>query len=90
MIFGLVWGVLAQKRHGSLARGKDIRDMQHHTKNLRIQTTYRFIILSPTLLLDSRLMLSPNDSSLSLSLLADSRRECECGFSVVGVPSFEA
>jgi hypothetical protein len=62
--------------------------VQYYIATSEIRTTHRFIILSPTLLLDSRLILSPSDSNLSLSLLAD--RRCEVGFSVVGVPSFDA
>jgi hypothetical protein len=58
--------------------------------------TYRLNILSPILLPDSRVMLSPNDSSLFLSFVAD--RRCEVlvsAFGVrlsdaVGVPSFDA
>jgi hypothetical protein len=62
--------------------------VQYYTATSEVRTTHRFIILSPTLLLDSRPMLSPSDSNLSLSLLAD--RRCEVGLSVVGVPSFDA
>jgi hypothetical protein len=50
--------------------------------------TYRLNILSPILLPDSRVMVSPSDSNLSLSLLAD--RRCEVLVSAVGVPSFDA
>lgn len=53
------------------------------------ECAYRFIILSPILLLESRVMLSPKVSSLCFSLLAESRR-CDEPFSAVGVPSFDA
>lgn len=59
--------------HSSYSRGSLV--MFSLYSNIWVRITYMFIILSPTLLLDSRLMLSPSDSSLSLSLLADRRRE---------------
>lgn len=53
-----------------------------------IESTYMFIILSPILLLESPLMVSPRCSSLCFNLLADKRRGFP--FSSVGVPSLEA
>lgn len=53
-----------------------------------VEGTYRFIILSPILLVESRAMLSPRDSSLFMSLLAESRRD-GC-LSVVGVLLLDA
>lgn len=44
--------------------------------------TYMLTILSPILLVDSRLMLSPSDSNLSLSLLAERRCKPCSGFGV--------
>jgi len=44
--------------------------------------THRLIMRSPILLVDSRLMLSPSDSSLSLSLLAERRCKPCSGFGV--------
>lgn len=55
---------------------------------LSIEGTYRFIILSPILPAESRAVLSPRDSSLFMSLLAESR--CDGGLSVVGVLLFDA
>ena len=46
--------------------------------------THRLIIRSPILLVDSRLMLSPSDSSLSFSLLAERRCEPCSGLGVRG------
>jgi len=53
-----------------------------------VEDTYKFIILSPILLVESPLMLSPRCSSLCFNLLADRRRDLL--FVSVGVPSFEA
>jgi hypothetical protein len=89
----LVQGVYTNQLYSSLIacicchRG-DCSRCAASTTTSKLGTTHRFIILSPTLLLDSRLMLSPNDSNLSLSLLAD--RRCEVGLSAVGVPLFDA